>query len=373
MQDNKNCLFILDNLGVGGSERKTIVAANYLARQGCFIHMCFLNVTYDVSNTLHPSIKHINLNRKGKLDFLAIKKIKDYIRVNDIEVIWAVNLYPTLYMYLSAKPYRHRLRLIGSSNITVFRNRYERLKMFIYTPIIRSLDVFVFGSTKQKLGWEKQYYLNDKKHKVVHNGVDIEYFSIDATGLTRNDAKKSLGLNTDDFVIGMVAQFRPEKAYSDLMYAGYALMQQGYPVKLVLVGGGPEEEKIHKLASDLKIEDKVYFAGQIDDVRDVLMAMDVFVLTSIAVETFSNAALEAMSMNLPVILSNIGGAEEMVEHGVNGYVYPPADINSLTNYMKNLTDKAVLDELGSAARKIVVDKFSAKKMAKRYDEIIRKA
>lgn len=367
---SKRCLFLLDNLGVGGSERKTIVAANILAEQGCPVHMCFLNETYDVSSTLHSSIKYICVNRKGKLDFSAIKIIKHYISKNNIEVIWAVNLYPTLYMYLSARAYRPHVRLIGSSNITVFRNRYERLKMLIYAPIICSLDTFVFGSVKQKEVWCSQYRLDNKKYEVVHNGVDIKHFSIDSVDLNKAEAKELLALDSDDFVIGMVAQFRPEKAYSDLLYACHALIKQGLMLKLVLVGGGPEEEKIRQLASDLKINDKVCFAGQLDDVRIALMAMDIFVLTSRAVETFSNAALEAMSMGLPAVLSNIGGAEEMVEHGVNGYVYPPGNIEELSVCINKLTDNNVLEKLSLAAHKIVMERFSAHKMADRYAEII---
>jgi len=366
------CLFLLDRLGVGGSERKTIVAANCLAEQGYSIYMCFLNVSYDVSNTLHPTIKYLNLNRMGKLDFSVIKNLKDFISANKIEVIWAVNLYPTLYMYLSAKPYRNQLKLIGSSNITVFRNRYERIKMYIYAPIIRSLDVFVFGSVKQRKIWENQYHLNARNTEIVHNGVDVKHFSVASVATTKSTAKLSFGFSANDFVVGMVAQFRPEKAYKDLIRAGYELMQSGCPLKLLLVGCGPEEQKIRELVADLKMEGKVFFSGQLDDVRTALIAMDVFALTSTAVETFSNAALEAMSMGLPAVLSNIGGAEEMVEHGVNGYVYTPGNTEELALCIKKLTDEVTLEILSISARKIVVEKFSAKIMAHRYDDIIEK-
>ena len=76
-------------------------------------------------------------------------------------------------------------------------------------------------------------------------------------------------------------------------------------------------------------------------------------------------------MGLPAVLSNIGGAEEMVENGDNGYVYPPGDVEALTACIKKLTDEATLEKLSLAARKIVAEKFSAQIMAKRYDEIIK--
>ena len=70
----------------------------------------------------------------------------------------------------------------------------------------------------------------------------------------------------------------------------------------------------------------MHFIGEIEDVRPVLAALDVFVLPSIAVESFSNAALEAMSMGRPVILSDIGGAREMIHDGVEGYVVSPTEL-----------------------------------------------
>ena len=71
---------------------------------------------------------------------------------------------------------------------------------------------------------------------------------------------------------------------------------------------------------ELEVADRVSFIGELDDVRPVLTALDVFVLPSTAVESFSNAALEAMAIGRPVILSDIGGAREMIDDGVEGYV-----------------------------------------------------
>ena len=91
-------------------------------------------------------------------------------------------------------------------------------------------------------------------------------------------------------------------------------------------GDGPLREQLLRRAVELEIADRVHFIGEVEDVRPVLAAMDVFVLPSIAVESFSNAALEAMSMGRPVILSDIGGAREMIDDGVEGYVVSPTEL-----------------------------------------------
>jgi hypothetical protein len=95
---------------------------------------------------------------------------------------------------------------------------------------------------------------------------------------------------------------------------------------VVIAGGAFLIDQLKRRAVELEISDRVHFLGETDDVRPVLAAMDVFVLPSIAVESFSNAALEAMSMGKPVILSEIGGAREMINDGVEGYVVSPTEL-----------------------------------------------
>jgi glycosyltransferase involved in cell wall biosynthesis len=98
--------------------------------------------------------------------------------------------------------------------------------------------------------------------------------------------------------------------------------------------------------------------------------MDIFVLPS-ATETFSNAALEAMAMARPVVLSNVGGAAEMVEHKTDGYLFNVGDDATLANTLTELYDsKAERERIGNAARQRVERQFCFKTMVNRYKELI---
>jgi glycosyltransferase involved in cell wall biosynthesis len=112
----------------------------------------------------------------------------------------------------------------------------------------------------------------------------------------------------------------------------------------------------------------VHFVGALDDVRPVLAALDVFVLPSIAVESFSNAALEAMSMGRPVILSDIGGAREMISEGVEGYVVSPTELPArLPALIAALyADPRKRQQMGAAARDRAVNCFSVPAMVAGY-------
>lgn len=367
---NPGCLFVLDNLGVGGSERKTIVVANRLAERGREVHLAFLNASYDVTGTLHPAIKYFVAGRKGKLDLRVVRMLRGYVHAQNIGTVWAVNLYPMLYAHLALRPYRNKIRLVGSTNITLFRNVYEQLKMHIYLPIIRRLDTFVYGSYGQMDLWKKRYKLGTAVVTVIHNGVDTEHFSTDRCRLGQVEARKQFSLSADSIVLGTVAQFRVEKAQGDLVKAVQALRGRGYHVQALLVGDGRERASVESLVRERGLSEHVRFVGQLDDVRPALAAMDVFVLTSVAVETFSNAALEAMSMGRPSVLSDIGGAREMIIDGHNGYVYMPGNVAELTRQLEKLMGREEIKRMAVNARRAVVEKFSAAAMADRYESVI---
>jgi glycosyltransferase involved in cell wall biosynthesis len=99
--------------------------------------------------------------------------------------------------------------------------------------------------------------------------------------------------------------------------------------------------------------------------------MDVFVLPSLAVETFSNAALEAMAMERPVVLSDIGGATEMVTHGQNGYVFHKGDDSTLERILTALNNSPDLRrDVGRAGRATVEARFSFQRMADAYERLM---
>ena len=93
-------------------------------------------------------------------------------------------------------------------------------------------------------------------------------------------------------------------------------------------------------------------------------------LTSRAVETFSNAALEAMSMEVPVIISDIGGAGEMVDEGVNGFTYPPGDVDKLAECIMDMQDDNNRREMGKNARRIIEKRYTSEIMSGHYADVI---
>ena len=143
-------------------------------------------------------------------------------------------------------------------------------------------------------------------------------------------------------IVTHISNFRPLKRVQDVVDVFYGI-QKEIPAKLLLLGDGPEREKIQDQVKRLDLLDKVIFLGKTNEVERVLCTSDLFLLTSES-ESFGLAALEAMAARVPVVSSNAGGIPEVNTHGVTGYLSAVGDINDMTKNSLNLLKNEVLHE-----------------------------
>lgn len=329
-QDTSAVLFLLGNLHAGGSESKFVRLARRLTSAGKSVHVAYLNPP----ETLLPKlagIRVVDLQRKGKWSLGAYRRLANYAVRNTIRSIVCVNFYPLVYAvpFAVLRP-TAGIRLIVSINTSEFPSARERAFMRIYAPLIRRCHRIVFGSARQQTDWIRRYNLPERRSRVIYNGVDGAFFDRCAVPESRECIRQELNIPADAHVIVCVARLRPEKAHGNLLAAIGALADTGgKSPHLLLVGDGPEKDNIISRATRLGILDRVHMVGLADDVRPFIKASDIFALSSTA-ETFSNAALEAAAMGLPVVTSDAGGASEMFPAGSHGTVYPAEDVQSLT-------------------------------------------
>jgi glycosyltransferase involved in cell wall biosynthesis len=135
---------------------------------------------------------------------------------------------------------------------------------------------------------------------------------------------------------------------------------------LMLVGGGPDLERLRRKAIDLGIGGSVEFVGQVDDAAEILRAADVFVLPSVA-EGMSNSLLEAMSTGLPCLASNIGGNTDLIVSGESGILVRSAAPDSWAEaIVAVLQDPDLRARLGQRARRRVETEFALPVVVDRY-------
>jgi N-acetyl-alpha-D-glucosaminyl L-malate synthase BshA len=127
-----------------------------------------------------------------------------------------------------------------------------------------------------------------------------------------------------------LSNFRPVKRLTDVVEI-FALVREEMPAKLVLIGDGPDRGAAEYIVRKKKLAGDVHFLGKQDRVYQLLAQADLFLLPS-DMESFGLAALEAMACEVPVVASNIGGVPEVVEHGIDGYLHEPRDIETAARY-----------------------------------------
>ena len=197
------------------------------------------------------------------------------------------------------------------------------------------------------------------KMHVVYNG--LPEYKISSDEVDKAQTIKEF-LPQSNKIIGIVANIRPIKRIQDLIYAAEKIAaQKKFAFKIAIVGGGDESE-LAALCELLNITDKVIFLGAQKNVEKYLKNFDIAVLTSDS-EGLSNSIIEYMAAGKPVVCSNVGGNNELIKHGLNGYLYPVGDIQQLSNYLIALLESA--DDrkaFGLNGQRQVVENFSMNNM-----------
>lgn len=204
----------------------------------------------------------------------------------------------------------------------------------------------------------------------IYNGVDTQRFQ-PAAGMAREWLPAAF--HGDHLVlIGTVGRIQAVKDQATLLRAFAQLLVQRpalrHTARLVIVGNGPLLEDLKALAASLTIDDVTWFPGALNNVPEVLRALDVYVLPSLN-EGISNTILEAMASGLPVIATAVGGNVELVKDGVCGRFFAPRDADTLSRLLlEYVIDTPLRKTHSRAARQHAETHFSLVSMLARYQE-----
>jgi len=216
---------------------------------------------------------------------------------------------------------------------------------------------------------------------IIPSGVDCERFQPPVPN-ARQAARAALGLGPDDVAVGTVAMLEPRKGHRFLLEA-MALARRrdeaaepggaegAARLRGFIAGDGSLRDALAADAKRLGLDDTVRLLGSVDDPRELLCALDIFVMPSLY-EGLGVAALEAMACGLPVIASDTGGLREAVEDGRTGLLAPPGDVVALAHAIETLAEApAMRAAMGAAARDRAIERFGMTAMARRTLEFYR--
>jgi glycosyltransferase involved in cell wall biosynthesis len=312
----------------------------------------------------------MSLGKKGKFDLNPIKRFFRLVTEKQPDVVVCVNPYPSLYAHLIRFWSRRRFRVIVVMHSTLMRNRYEHLvTKHLFSRLVNLCDNVVFVCRNQMEYWCSQYGISRDKAIFIYNGIDIEHFTDRLSSEEKAGIRSDHGIAATDIVICICAALRPEKRHTDLIDAGRILVGKGLPVRILVIGDGPEKESIERHVEASGMTKHVIMAGYQQDVRRLVAIADIVAITSDS-ETFSIAILEAMALGKAIVASDVGGVSEQVFDGENGFLFPSGDVAVLAEKLEQATAGDTAVRMGRKSRALVSEKFNLGLMIQHYEDLL---
>ena len=303
-----NILYMIDNLGFGGTERQLVELIRNLDRSRFQPHICTLTVSNQLYDEL--DIPKVSLDFKSFSSMSLIKQLvtlSRFIRDNRIDIIQTFFQDPFL-MAAIVKPF-HRVKLIGSfRDLGFWRTPSETRKMRLAYPFFSG---FIANSQAVKEHFCEIDGISPGKIEVIYNGFDCQHLDLQSSG-KRCDGGP---------IVGIVANMnRKVKRVEDFVKAAALVHRQCAEVRFVIVGDGELRGDLENLAANLGVRDVITFVGRVEHPMHFVKDFSIGVITS-ETEGFCNAIVEYMACGLPVVATNVGGNPELVVNGENGFLY----------------------------------------------------
>jgi glycosyltransferase involved in cell wall biosynthesis len=211
-----------------------------------------------------------------------------------------------------------------------------------------------------------------EKIKVLLNPVDVAAISNGDPSRT-HEIRKQLGFRPGTKLVGTITRFYPVKGVDCLLKAVPSIVRETEDVRVVICGDGPLLESSKQLASELGIEEYVYFPGFVDPVL-WLPLFDVVVSSSYS-EGCANALLEAMAAGRPIVSTRSGGPEEFLQDGHSALMVPPGDAQGLARcIIRFLKNKEAAEIFAQNARKAVIQydfTYYIKRIETIYNDVVK--
>lgn len=360
----RSVLHVVDSLERGGLERLVHDLAIAQHQAGWQVAVFSINDTQGYRQSLEQAgVPVIVGNKQGTLDLRVLKLLRRTVRTQGIQTVHAHNFVPSYYAAFALIGLRPSVAQVVTCHDMGTRLANRRLRTLFKWSVGRSQRVAMVGKQVCER-FVSSGVVPGNKACTVLNAVPIEHFFI--TPDKRSWARKELGLNEHDLVVGCVGRLVDLKNHAALIKQWPEVHRAHPHAKLLLIGDGPLRQTLHELALDHGVAEHVIFAGLRDNVAQLLPALDIFALPSFT-EGVSIALLEAMASGLPPLASKVGGNIEVVQHGKTGMLFDVQDAGALSQaLMTMLGDESMRQQLARQARDWTQSHASLSVLTKRY-------
>ena len=371
MSSKLKVLQVIPKLGYGGAETGCFDIAHYLFENNCssFLITNGGPLTKFINK---KKVKYIRLPVNSKNPIIMLLNtilISVIVFFYNIDIIHARSRAPAWSCFLASRITRKKF-------VTTFHGTYNfksKIKKFYNSVMLRSDLIiagsnFIFSHIKENY---KEYLNNSKKFLVIFRGINIDYFDASTT-LTEDEDKlfKSWNLEVEKKTIllpGRITEWKGHEMFIEAM--NKINIQLGHKsFKAVILGSDQGRDlykkKLIRLVEQYRMNDQIKFVDHCENMPLAYKISDLIVSTSIEPEAFGRIAVEAQSMEKPIIASNLGGSKETIVNNKTGILFDAGDSDDLSKKIIEFFnfDKSTIEQMGKEGRKNVSAKFNVEKM-----------
>jgi len=366
------CLRVLHVIGggeFGGAERHILNLATAMDPELVYVSVCCLFADPFVNVARQAGIRAHSIPMRHKLDFGIITKLRDLIIKEKIDLVHTHGVRANLVGRLAARMAGVNVIVTTVHSLLVqdYPDLFSRLANTLIEKASRNLTThFIAVSEGLQKALVKQG-IPQSKITVIYNGLNPELFL--KPGISRGQWRKKAGFRPDVPLVAIVGRLHPVKGHRYFLKSAAGILKERADVHFLVVGSGPERDRLEEYTRKLGIADHVTFTGFVTDVSELMPDINLLVVPSLW-EGFGLTALEAMVVEVPVVATSVGGLPEIVNHGTTGMLVPPADeaglIRGITWMLDHPQEAA---EMAAAAKTAVEKKFTARAMARRTEQV----
>jgi glycosyltransferase involved in cell wall biosynthesis len=299
---------------------------------------------------------------KGQIDPTVSASIRDLVGRMNPDIIHAHGYKADIYGYLALR--RSGIPLVSTCHTWYDNDPLVTLYGVADRMVLRNYAAVVAVSDEVRQRLINAGVRKEKIH-LVPNGIDLRPFD-NATPSLRE-------ASNDTPIVGLIGRLSVEKGVDIFLHSAAHVLVELPSTKFVVVGEGPDRDKLESLIDELKIRANVSMLGRRDDMSLVYASLDIMVSAS-RQEGLPMAILEGMASGLPLIATPVGDVPTVVLDGRTGVMVPPENAALLASAIVTLLrNPAQRERLGAAARKLIEDEFSADRMTADYLRVYEKA
>jgi len=308
-----------------------------------------------------------DLDRKNKGIKQLMHLLKIYHQIitnNQIDIVHSFRFQPNLINILANLFNTKKVILhITGLGIAFSNNSFPYLLLRVMSQLIfqlkllRADKVIVQNEDDAKDIWFSRFW-QTKINVIFGSGVNTGIF--DRNSFSKLELREQMGISKTDFTFICVTRLIWEKGIEELIESFKFIHSSCENARLLIVGWSDHDNPRHipkSYIDEWNGKHNITFLGKRENIKELLVASDVFIYPSYYREGIPRGILEALSMGLPVITTTTPGCKLTVAHGENGYLIKPGSISELTNAMQKIL-QSDMKEMSSKSRLLAEEQFS---------------